>query len=299
MSARHSYAADPSLGDAVFDLLDLVFPGIRAARARGEAFGARWESVSTPFVAYDGERVVAHVGLMPLPLLVAGQWLEAGAVHAVATHPARRRAGLYRALLTELLAFAAGRHETLVLTTSHPEYFEPFGFRVVPESVFRARVAAGARGGTTRLLDLPGSGADRELMHRLLDRRQPLSGVLGVGPERASWAFYEFRSAVRYLPGLDVAVVAERRGERLVLFDVVGPRVPSLSELLEHLGEDCAEVVACFAPDRLGGAFAAEPHDLAGGPLALQPGEAGWYFMARGPFAAEGRPLMLPRPARC
>jgi len=299
MGARCSYADDASLGDRVFDLLDVVFPGIRAARAWGEAFGARWESASTPFVAQERGRVVAHVGLLPLPLAVLGRPVAAGAVHGVATHPGHRRRGLYRALMDELLGFAASRHETLVLTTSHPEYFEPFGFRVVPESVFRARVAAGARGGTTRLLDLPGSGADRELMHRLLDRRQPLSGVLGVGPERASWAFYEFRSAVRYLPGLDVAVVAERRGERLVLFDVVGPRVPSLSELLEHLGEDCAEVVACFAPDRLGGAFAAEPHDLAGGPLALQPGEAGWYFMARGPFAAEGRPLMLPRPARC
>ncbi len=299
MSARHSYAADPSLGDAVFDLLDVVFPGIRAARARGEAFGARWESVSTPFVARDGERVVAHVGLMPLPLLVAGQWLEAGAVHAVATHPARRRAGLYRALLTELLAFAAGRHETLVLTTSHPEYFEPFGFRVVPEAIFRSRAGTPGRATAARLLDLRGSAADRALMRRLLETRAPVSGVLGVGPEKAGWAFYELDGAVRHLPDLDVAVVAERRGERLFLFDVVGPRVPRLPELLAGLGEPATEVVACFAPDRLGGPFEPEPHDLAGGPLALQPGEAGWFFMVRGPFAAEGRPLMLPRPARC
>lgn len=300
MGFRGSYSAEPALGDSVFDLLDVVFPGIRVARARGEEFGATWESVSTPFVGREADgRVVAHVGLMSFPLTVGGQGVAAGAVHGVATHPERRRAGLYRALMEELLGYAAGRHETLVLTTSHPEYFEPFGFRVVPESIFRARLRPRAGRPAARLLDLPGRAEDRTLMRRLLEQRAPVSRLLGLGPELACWAFYEFHSPIRYLAELDVAVVAERRGDRLVLFDVVGPRVPSLDELLDGLGEAVDEVVACFATDRLGGPFEAEAHDLAGGPLALQPGEVGWVLMVRGPFAAEGRPLMLPRPARC
>ncbi len=300
MGLRASYSSDAALGDRVFDLLEVVFPGIRSARAHGEAFGTTWESVSTPFVARDADgRILAHVGLMSFPLTVLGQSVTAAAVHGVATRPDQRRQGLYRAALEELLAFAAARHPTLVLTTSHPEYFEPFGFRVVPESVFRAHVRPGPGGPAARTLDLPGSAADRALMHRLLESRAPVSQVLGVGPEKACWAFYEFRSPVRYLPELDTAVVTERRGGRLFLYDVISSRLPRLDELLPALGEGVGEVVACFAPDRLGGPFEAEPHDLGGGPLALQPGEAGWVFMVRGPFAAEGRPLMLPRPARC
>jgi hypothetical protein len=31
--------------------------------------------------------------------------------------------------MEELLQYTAGRYETLILTTEHPEYFEPFGFR--------------------------------------------------------------------------------------------------------------------------------------------------------------------------
>lgn len=300
MRQRSSYADEPGLGDRVFDLLDVVFTGVRAARAHGEAFGATWESVSTPFVARDaGGRVLSHAGLMSFPLTVLGRAVTAGAVHGVATHPDQRRQGLYRAAMEELLAYAAGRHTLLFLTTSHPEYFEPFGFRVVPESVFRARVRPRPGSPAPCTLDLPGSAADRALMHRLLESRTPVSQVLGVGPEKACWAFYEFRSPVRYLPELETAVVAERREGRLFLYDAIGPRVPRLDELLDGLGETADEVVACFAPDLLGGPFAAEPHDLGGGPLALQPGEAGWVFMVRGPFAAEGQPLMLPRPARC
>lgn len=295
-----AYASDPTLADAVFDLLELVFPGIRTARAHGQAFGATWESASTPFVAREGGRVLAHVGLMAFPMVVAGRPMTVGAVHGVATHPSCRRRGIYRSVMEELLSSAAAeRLGTLALTTAHPEYFEPFGFRVVPESVFRAQVSPRRGPSASRLLDLPGSAADRALVHRLLDQRQPVSRMLGVGPEKACWAFYEFRSSVRYLPELDLAVVSERRAGGLALFDVVGPRLPALDELLDGLAEPVGELVAFFATDRLGGPFRTEPHDLAGGPLSLQPGEAGWVFMVRGPFAAEGRALMLPRPARC
>jgi hypothetical protein len=39
------------------------------------------------------------------------------------------------------LAWCDDRFETLELGTANPEYYEPFGFRVVPEHRFRARVA--------------------------------------------------------------------------------------------------------------------------------------------------------------
>src|SRR5690349_17049764 len=102
MGARASYRSDPTLADRVFDLLDRVFPGIRRARAGGEAFGATWESASTPFVASDGDRIVGHVGLLPLPLVIEGRPTLVGGVHGVATDPDRRRSGVFRRLIGEL-----------------------------------------------------------------------------------------------------------------------------------------------------------------------------------------------------
>ena len=46
---RRSFSDNPGLREDLFDLLDVVFPGIREAAEHASAFGAHWESISTPF----------------------------------------------------------------------------------------------------------------------------------------------------------------------------------------------------------------------------------------------------------
>lgn len=295
--AARCYRFDATLGDRVFDLLEVVFPGVGAGRANGAAFGAAWESASTPFVAERSGRIVAHVGLMPMPLHARGRTLRCGGVHGVATDPDHRRRGYFRRLMEELLVDGSARFDTLILTTAHREYFEPFGFRVVPESVFRYRSPVGGRE-PSRVLDLA-RPEDFTRMHGLLDERTPVSDVLGVGPEKGCWAFYEYRSPIRFLPDADVAVIAELTGQTLRLYDVIGRSMPSIERIVAAFPGPVSEVVAYLAPDRLGGAFLPEPHDRLGGPEALEPGTPDLVFMVRGPFPAEGWPLMLPRPGRC
>ena len=131
---KGDWRGDPSLYDSLFDLLDLVFPGVREGAEEIRRYGASWESVSTPYVRYEGGRIVSHVGVTPLPLVVAGRAARVGSVHAVATHPDHRRKGHYRSLMEEVIDDRAGAFETLILTTENPEYYEPFGFRVLPDS---------------------------------------------------------------------------------------------------------------------------------------------------------------------
>ena len=99
---RHDYGREPDLGDRVFELLEATFPGVGIGRRNGAAFGALWESISTPFIVEDGPRVVAHVGLLPLPLHLMGERLVVGAVHGVATDSEFRRRGHFRDLMEEL-----------------------------------------------------------------------------------------------------------------------------------------------------------------------------------------------------
>lgn len=273
----------------LFELLDTVFPGVRDGAAALERLGAAWESVSTPFVHCEAGRPVAHVGLLELPLVVRGHALTVGAVHAVATHPEHRRRGHYRRVMQAALRHAAGRCETLVLTTEHPEYFEPFGFRWVREHGFTVhRTVRGTSGGgrDLRLQD----PADLALLHRLLETREPVSQLVGVRREKAVFLFNEWRRPLFYVPDLDVVVCLEVHGRQLRLFDVVGPHVPALAALLERLPHAVDEILVGFAPDRLATQAAAVPwvfdHD---GPS---------YLMVRGPFAAESEPFTLPRSAR-
>jgi predicted N-acetyltransferase YhbS len=300
MTHRRSYQADPTLGDRVFDLLDAVWPGVplRAARAGAEGLGAPWEEASTPFVVEDRGAVVSHVGLLPLPLFVGGREVVAGGVHGVATHPARRRRGHCRAIMDELLAWAEPRYETLVLTTAHPEYFQPFGFRVVSESAFARAVCRGRTSTRSRALDL-GSADDRSIVRRLLGRRAPLSEILSAGREQAVWAFAEAGGALRYSAELDAVVAGETRGATLALFDVVAATVPSLQQVADSWPDPVEEVIAFFTPDRLATDFRPEPHDLRGGGRSMDVGVDNTCLMARGPFVPPGAAVMLGRPARC
>ena len=286
---RASFATDPGLIHRLMDLLDTAFPGIRRGAAQATRMGAPWESVSTPFVVAEGDHIVSHVGVIELPLVVHRRPVTVASIHGVATQPDHRRCGHYRRVMDEALAYCDERYETQILTTEHPEYFAPFGFGTVTEHLFRAPGRTGSGSDGVRLLDT-GDAADLELLHRLLDTREPVSHILGVVRERGVFCFNEGRRPLHYAPDLDVLLCLERDGASVTLFDAVGPRLPSLGEILDRLPGPIETVTLAFTPDRVGPGAEPVPgpfhHD---GPSML---------MVRGPFAGEGEPFCLPRSAR-
>jgi len=286
---RASFADDPGLIHRLMNLLDAVFPGIRHGAEEAARLGAPWESVSTPFIAIEGDRILAHVGVIEIPIVVRGRRLAVGSIHGVGTHPERRREGLFRCVMEEALGLCEARYDTEILTTEHPEYFEPFGFRAVTEHLFEAPGRPGPGGDGIRPLDT-GDAADLKLLHRLLTTRAPVSNTLGVVRERGVFCFNEGRRPLHYAPDLDVLLCLERSGTRLSLFDVVGPRVPSLGEILDRIPGRVETVTLAFTPDLVCPEAVPVPgpfdHD---GPTT---------FMARGPLEVEGEPFCLPRSAR-
>ena len=83
---RTSYE-DPNVLAGVLDLLALVFPFFREQEKAARRLGLRWEECSTPFVVREKGRIVAHVGLLGLPVVMNGELRIVGSVHGVATHP--------------------------------------------------------------------------------------------------------------------------------------------------------------------------------------------------------------------
>jgi len=283
-----SFSKDSSLSSRLFDLLDVVFPGVKRVAENARAMGASWESVSTPFICFEDQRAVSHVGVIELPLILLGQSVRVGSIHGVATHPDSRRKGYFRRSIEEALRYCDSRYETLILTTEHPEYFEPFGFRVMPEHMFRIGYDSRGRADGLRPIDT-GNVSDIKLLHRLLETREPVSNIVGVESEKGVFCFNEGSRPLSYAPELDVMVCMEVEETRLKLFDIVGPKVPSLTALLERIPDRIEEVQINFSPDKL--SVEAEPvarlfdHD---GPS---------YLMARGPFDTK-YPFSLPRSAR-
>lgn len=132
---------------------------------------------------------------------------------------------------------------------------------------------------------------DIALLHRLLETREPVSNVVGVVQEKAIFCFNESQRPLHYIPELDVIVCMEQAGTRLSVFDIVGPKVPTLPAVLEQMSQPIEEVAICFSADRLAVEARVTPyifdHD---GPSHL--------MMVRGPFAPEHAPFTLPRSAR-
>jgi predicted N-acetyltransferase YhbS len=286
---KGSFTDDPSLSEKIFELLDVVFPGLRGGALSIRSLGVPWESASTPFFYLKDGRVVSHVGVIEIPLVLMGQPVRVGSLHAVATHPGYRRRGYYGLLMEEALQECGKSYETLILTTENPEYYEPFGFRIVEEHCFQLRHHSPGDSDGLRLIDTQAS-RDVALLHRLLETREPVSRVVGVVNEKAVFCFNEGRRPLRYAEDLDAIVCMELDGARLRLFDVVGPKLPPLAELMERVPQGSDEVSFYFAPDRLAPEAKAKPYVLDhDGPS---------HLMARGPFAAEGHPFTLPRSAR-
>ena len=284
----------PTLDPRLAALFGRVWRGLPAAAERAGVLGFRWTDVSTPFVRWAGERAIAHVGVIEVPLVLEGRRVRVGSVHAVCTDPDLRGRGHCRSLLEEALAFCDARYETLMLTTLIPDLYAKFGFRTLQEHAY-ARALSSSRS-VRAVPALRGLSADVPddvaLLRRLLAERAPVSARVGslekgtvlVVAVLLTWGDF---SRVHYHEALDVVTVHEVHDHTLLLYDVVGRTVPPLEQLTESIDAD--RVVVLFPPERLGDGFVAEPWD----PVRAQSLGYGdeTVLMARGPFAES--PFML------
>lgn len=274
-----------------------MWPRLPGAAARAEAMGFAWTAVSTPFVRREGERVVGHVGVIELPLVLAGRPTSVASIHAVCTDPDRRGRGLGRTLMTEALAACDRRYDTVVLTTAIPDFYATFGFRPVREHAFARTLPPSWRRSSSSARVLTERPDDLRMLRRLLADRAPVSARLGSREDGTvfvvalllTWGGF---SRVYYHAALDVLTVHEVQGRTLVLYDVVGPAIPPLEALVAAIGADADRVLTLFCPDRLGDGFEAETWDEVRAAAHGDTAFAG--LMARGPLAVDGGAFMLP-----
>ena len=278
---------DPDLSSRVLALLDDAFPGFAESQRIARSRGLRWEECTTPFVVEESGSVVAHVGVLELPLVVDGRAVLAGGVHGVATRIEHRGRGLMRKLMDEALLHCEEHYETVVLTAGMPDIYTKFGFRTVPEHRFVLDAPPPVGTDAWRPLDLAAS-SDLSLLHRLLRERSSVSNVLGVVGELPVFLFKTARASLACFPALDAIVWFTRKDGTLRLHDVIARDIPPLREILARVSGPVSRVECYFVPDRLDASFRAEPW--------LVDGEES--LMVRGPFVERG-PAILPRSARC
>lgn len=251
-------------------LLARSWPRLPACMATATTWGAHWFERSTPFVRRVDGRLVAHVGVWPIELVLGGEARTVAGVHAVCSSPDARRRGHVRETLERALAWIDARYETAILWANDPAIYTRFGFGAVEESIFVAPlVPSSSPGPGPRLLSLA-RPPDLALVRELLARRAPVSTQTGVVEPGAlaliDLALWRQPPTLAHLPGLDCVAVYGVRERFLDLYELIGPRIPTLDQLAGalELGPRVDTAVVYFTPDQLDAvAVRAEPTVLA------------------------------------
>ena len=92
-----SYAT-PEKRTEVYDLLGLAWPGMPERIPPMEGAGCAWHVISTPFVLWEDGVPVSHAGVLEIELVVGGQPMRVGGIHAVVTRPDHRGRGHQQAV---------------------------------------------------------------------------------------------------------------------------------------------------------------------------------------------------------
>ncbi|MHC5740739.1 MAG: GNAT family N-acetyltransferase [Nostoc sp.] len=285
---KQSFSDDPSLSDKLFDLMEVTFPGISSLAECARKLGASWETASTPFIRFHDHIAITHVGVLEIPMQIMGQRLTVGGLHGVATRAEYRRRGYYREVMEEVLGYCDRLYETLVLTTPQPEFYLPFGFRVVEEHIFKVKCYPTSSTYRFRILDFANI-KDYTLLHRLLETRIPVSNIVGVVNEKPVFCVNEGSRPLYYAEDLDLIACMEIEDNRLHLFDLVTTQICPLKNIISKITQPIEEVVIYFSPELL------DVKDV----QAFSHTFDETVLMVRGKFAAEGEKFMLPRSARC
>ena len=157
---------------------------------------------------------VANAATFTLPLVIGGKRVDAMGIQSVATRPAWRRRGLSHDLLRRALQWCDSNARLTFLMTAIPGFYEPMGFRIVPQFAYvgRAPAASPVRHGCRRL-DL-NAGEDRRLLARVLRHRIPVSTHFAVDGSAGSFVlnFFDWADFTAWYPNLKetVVVTAER-----------------------------------------------------------------------------------------
>lgn len=280
--------------EALLNLLEESFPGIKANILRCEGMGFPWKS--KPFFKDENGELISHVGFLDYPITIDGKMHKAGALHAICTKQAYRGRGFASELIQEALNWAEKEYEFIILFTEIPKFYEKLSFRYIQE--YRFHLVCKRPKGSQPLLPVV-SPQHNALFLNCYHNHISTSNRLWVKDEgdiasfNTLFATYPAYWSLHYSPSLNGIISYELKGNTLHLFDVIASSIPSLDTILDHLPKAIDEIYFYFSPDRLTDAAIAEPL-----PYRNELGDFSGYFMVHGKWP-HVQPFMIPPLSRC
>ncbi len=198
---------------------------------------------------------VANASAINVPLFLSGSPVKAMGIQSVATRPTYRHRGLSRDLFDRALAWCDKQSDLVLLHTSIPDFYLPFGFRSVQEHFFVGKPPEAVGEACAYKLSWE-SQKDRDILRQMLLKRSPVSSVASICGLPGMFVLNAMGTeelSLYHLPSLQVIVALRHKEDGTpCLLDIVGQKMPILSQILGSL--DCApqKIETHFSPDLLG-----------------------------------------------
>jgi len=252
LTLRTEYWDDPGALEAFKEFI-LKIHGLDFSEWESAGY---WDDAYTPFSFFEGDTVVASVCIYLLDAVVQGETTRVAQISGVGTLPERRRKGLSRQLTDVGLEWARGRHDGVFLfaDTDAIPYYLRCGFTPIDEYVEIVEVTPVLNCGGAVRLD-PGRKQDLDRIYEYAKRRAPVSDKFSVLNEKLVMfhALHGLRDKVYEIPDLKCLVFHKRAEGCLSIFDIVGERVPTLTDIYPYIAhENDRYVETHFFADKLG-----------------------------------------------
>lgn len=243
-----------------------------------------------PFSLFDEHgHVVSNICIYSTNLIIEGKSCRGAQFSGVGTLDHLRRKGLNSALTQVALDWAAAEHDFVFLFAAQDalSFYNQSGFQYISEA--QPFVCLKSRPQKQGLVKLdPCDPEHLKMIAKYAHRRAPASHRLGVcSPKLLLFhVLYQLSDGVYQIPDLDILLLMKRQGTELILFDVIGEKLPKFDAICPYISSPAAsEISFGFEPDLL------EPKDL-----IWRSGEKN-HLHDRNDFPLRGQPFLIPKSA--
>lgn len=283
-----NYATDPTLFIRCMNLIDSVFPGVKNMAITAMKYDACWDKDSTPFLIEENGEIIAHLGVIPLEVMLNHKKHRVAALHGICTKEALRGRGFFKQLMQEAMRYIESNYDTAILFTDQPSLYTPYRFSVLPEydfvidSLNIKKVVS-----DLRLLSLDNVN-DLNTIQKLLSNHVPLSNQMSLINESTLFLLNNLTNKLYFSQQLNMVIIFEIKDQCLLIKDILSQRQLAIDEIISILPDDYEKVILQFCPDK----FTSHAYT----PILAQPDGS---IMVLDNFNYEGRFFRYPESYRC
>ncbi len=223
--------------------------------------GGYWSDNYIPHSLVLDDSIVANISVSIMQLQVLGREFPAIQLGSVGVLPEFRGKGLSRIVMENVLEEYT--HFPLIfLFANHgvTDYYPRFGFKRIKEFSPKINVSSCSKNKPSPV-KIPISS---ELLKRLIDENLQHSEIIDARKNNSIYWFhlmYNYHDSIYYIKEKDVVFIAEYKGERVTLVDVLSKDKIQFKDIEEYIKkEETKEIYFQFTPDWLLNDYSVEPN---------------------------------------